>query len=464
MIGGGFCGAFFAAQLAHHSAVPLSISVIEPREQLGGGVAYSSVDPAHRINVPASRMTLFPDTPDHFDRWFREAGGLAEDNEALWSDGHIYPRRAVFGRYIAELVAARQKSRIHAPITHVRGRAIAANRHEQGYKVQLEAGGTVEADVLVLATSHPPPEVPALLADALGDNPRMIANPWAPEALESIQADAPVAIIGTGLTMADVVASLDRRGHEGPITAFSRRGQLSRGHALAPMAPFTWFDATDLPHSTLALLREARRQIASAAAQGNPWQGVFDNIRANGQRLWQGLDMAERRRFLRHLRVYWDAHRYRVAPQVEAVVRRKRQEGTLTVQAAALRAVKATGGKITLTLQPRHKPGLMQIAARHVVVTTGPDHGTALARNPVLASLAAQGLIRADHLALGLAVDARAQAVQAGGSSSPTLLVVGPLARSHYGELMGLPQVAAQPDQIAAQLAAWAAAAQQLSA
>src|ERR1700735_53447 len=107
VIGGGFSGAFCAAELAEKSSVPVAIIVVEPRPILGAGVAYSATDPSHRINVPAARMPLFPDTPADFDCWIRQNNVLEEDPEATWQDGHVYPRRAVFGRYIAALVAQR---------------------------------------------------------------------------------------------------------------------------------------------------------------------------------------------------------------------------------------------------------------------------------------------------------------------------------------------------------------------
>ena len=56
--GGGFSGTALASHLARQSSSPLLITVVEPREQLGGGVAYSTQETAHRINVPASRMQL----------------------------------------------------------------------------------------------------------------------------------------------------------------------------------------------------------------------------------------------------------------------------------------------------------------------------------------------------------------------------------------------------------------------
>ncbi len=460
VIGGGFCGAFFAAQLAEYSTTPLAISVIEPRARLGGGVAYSSEDPAHRINVPASRMTLFPERPNDFDTWLRQGGELQDDPEAIWQGSTAFPRRAAFGRYVAELIATRQQTRLHAPITHIPGRAIAVRRQGRDFRLTLHDDRELGVDMIVIATSHPPPGVPSRLAAALAGDPRLIADPWAPDALAEIPRDAKLVVVGTGLTMADVVASLDRRGHVGHITAFSRRGQLSRGHAqLPPQAPFERFKALALPVTALGLLQEVRQQVAAAAAW--PWQSVFDDLRANGQTIWQRLNIAEQRRFLRHLRVFWDTHRYRIAPQAEAVLQRRRQDGSLCVLAATLRDVEPGPEQISLAVQPRHqaRDRLVNITAERVVVTTGPEHGAAIERNPILVSMATQGLITSDPLGLGLAVDAKSHAVGANGVSTPDVFVVGPLARGRFGELMGLPQVAEQPDAVAAHLAKWAATA-----
>jgi uncharacterized NAD(P)/FAD-binding protein YdhS len=453
VIGGGFCGAFFATQLARHSTRPVIISVVEPRAVLGGGVAYSSQDPAHRINVPASRMILFPERPTDFDEWFRRGEEFDADPEALWGDG-AYPRRAAFGRYVAELVA--NGSRAGVTIEHIRDKAEAVLRKDSGYTIRLAQTGHLTADIVVLATSHPPPNPPDIITSQLGGGPGLIADPWQPGALEGIASDADVLIIGTGLTMADVTASLSRNGHKGHITAFSRRGLLPRGHARLPMpVSFNWLADLELPGSVLELTRLMREQIATAAESNLPWQAVFDEVRANGQILWRNFNTVERRRFLRHLRVFWDAHRYRIAPQIEKVLEDKQRDGSLRVLAASLISAARRNNVIDITLRPRRPRGAAteRISAGHVVITTGPAHGTVVSANPVLASLAQQGLLKADAFGLGVKVDAYGQAINANGISEPTLLVAGPLAREQYGELMGMPQVAAQPNAVAEHVA-----------
>ena len=83
VIGGGFCGAAFVLHLLRDfPALAARIDVVEPRDTLGSGLAYSTPDPTHRINVAAARMALFAEDPEHFDRWFRESGRLAADPEA----------------------------------------------------------------------------------------------------------------------------------------------------------------------------------------------------------------------------------------------------------------------------------------------------------------------------------------------------------------------------------------------
>ena len=267
VIGGGFSGAFCAAELAEKSPVPVAITVVEPRPVLGAGVAYSATDPAHRVNVPATRMTIFPENPADFDHWVRQNGVLEEDPEAIW-DGHAYPRREIFGRYMSALVAKRSAARAGVTITHVQDNAVSVIGRCPGYSVALDQGGKLAADFVVISTSHPAPAPPPIIA-SLTPHPSIIANPWAPDALAAIGAAQDVLIIGTGLTMADVVATLSRQNHQGRITAFSRRGQLSRGHAFAP-TPFTWFADHPAPATALGLTRKIRELVAAAASRACP--------------------------------------------------------------------------------------------------------------------------------------------------------------------------------------------------
>jgi uncharacterized NAD(P)/FAD-binding protein YdhS len=451
IVGGGFSGAVTAIHLARHAPMPLSIHVIEPRAALGGGVAYSATDPAHRINVPASRMTVFAADPTQFDRWLHTRAALDDDPAALWPGGGAFPRRGLFGRYLAELVAEAAHATPGVTIHHHRATVHSIAHGPDGFTLALKDGGTLPADLVVLAVSHPPPAVPTPLRAARTAGAPVIDDPWRPAALDAIPPDASLLILGTGLTMADVVATLDRRGHRGPILAVSRRGLLSRGHAFGDIAKRNWFAASPPCRTALGLCRAVRAQVRAAGEQGQPWQAVFDDIRANARRVWGALDVTERRRLLRHLRPFWDVHRFRIAPQAEQTIARLRAGGQFRALAATLRDASWDGARLHLRLHQRGAPSgrMITVAADAVIVATGPAHDTAIAANPALASLALAGLIRPDAVGLGLDTDASNRAIGAGGVALSTLLVAGPLARGQVGELMGLPQVSDHAAQVA---------------
>lgn len=434
IVGGGFSGTALAIHLARTSSSRLLITVVEPRASLGGGVAYSTQEPAHRINVPASRMQLSGEEQGAFDHWYRQQPECSLDSVAHCDDGSVYPQRSLFGRYLAEQFVAAAQAHPHVTLRHVQASAIAW----EGKQLLLSNGETLQGDVLALAISHPPPSLPRAL-QPFSTHPALIANPWQHGVLDAIDAQSAVAIIGTGLSMADVVASLGTRQHRGPLIAFSRRGQLSRDNLNGEWPE--WTLALQQASSARLWLRHIRAEVARAAEQDLPWQRVLDQVRVQGQDIWQSLPLREKQRFVRHLRSWWDVHRYRIAPQVSAVISARRQQGSLKVLAARLSEISDVGNQLDITLRTRDG-GSETHRLDHLIVTTGPGHEALTASQPLLQSLSQQGLIRADQLGFGIDVDSQSRTLNVTGQPNARLFVVGPAARARFGELMGLPQVA----------------------
>jgi len=93
-----------------------------------------------------------------------------------------------------------------------------------------------------------------------------------------------------------------------------------------------------------------------------------------------------------------------------------------------------------------------------VILTTGPAHGGIVAGSPPLGSLAEAGLIRPGPPHLGLNVTAGCHAADKDGLAQPDLLVAGPLARGHVGELTGIPDLTDDAQLVAERLAQMLAA------
>ncbi|MCD2178837.1 FAD/NAD(P)-binding protein [Rhizobium sp. C1] len=458
IVGGGFTGGAIALHLAtsRRQGLAIDIVVFEPRERLGAGLAYDTEESVHRINVPAGRMSLYPDAPGHFQDWIERTDALKDDGEALAEDGLHYPRRGLFGRYVADHLAPWLAS---GAVWHHRARVENIQRQGPRWMVSAADGLSIEADIVILAATHPAPGLPGVLA-GLRNDPNLIADATRPDALASVGDTDRILIVGNGLTAADVIAALEARGHTGDILSISRRGLRSRGHAPQVQEPFG--DFLSQPAATASdLLRRVRVTLRAAEAEGRTWHSVLDAVRAQGQEIWQRLPVAERRRIARHVRPFWDVHRFRIAPQVEAAVERAISAGRLTVLAASVAAAGADAQGIWVTLKPRRSRQTVRRHVDKVIVTTGPDHGGVLASQPFLASLARQGKVTACPTGLGILCARDGRAIDAGGRVVDGLYVAGPLARGTFGELMGLPQVSDYAVFIAARvgedLAAWAA-------
>lgn len=454
IVGGGLAGAACALHFLrdHSFRVEADLTVIEPREILGAGLAYSTPAPEHRINVAASRMSLFPEDPLNFEAFARAQNVPEHDPASQMPDGRLYPARAVFGRYVSSMLAeAIEAACGRIRFFHARAVAQSVLQVGEGFRIALRNGDTVEADALVLAVSHTAPDLPAVFS-GLGN---VIANPWHVPALREIPARARVLIVGTGLTACDVVASLLAQNHLGPITALSRHGMLPRPRTEKPVEAEGDF-STHPETTALGLLRRIRAAVAIAQAAGRPSENIVDALRQQADAAWGTLDWPERRRLLRHLRTYWDVHRFQSAPQIDAALAGARKTGQFCVRAGFLLAARETAKSIAIEYRrPRSATGESEFVYADVIINcTGPGHRSVIATHPVLKNLAQSGALQPDPARLGIFVDQESRVIRADGHAWKNLFVAGPLARGTHGELMGLPQVNLQPRAVAHGVAA----------
>ncbi len=447
IIGGGLSGAAVAYHLAGLlQAGDADIVVVEPRADLGRGLAYSAEDPDHRLNVPDTKMTLRSDQPDHFHRWLASPQAPALTASSITAAGEVFAPRLVFGSYVAAQLEPLLSS---GQVRHLRAHVVSVTRDAR-FHLRLSDGTSFDADHVVLAATHPKAAVPRELAPLEG-HPALVADPLAPKALDGIGENERILIVGNGLTSADIVATLHHKGHQGRITAISRHGWLSKPHGPKQAESAADF-ATDPARTALALLQRARQALSADAAAGLTWHAVLDRLRAQGPAIWAAWPVAERRRFLRHLRALWDVHRFRIAPQTYAATLQMQSQECLVHRAARVVWLHL-GSPIELRLTERHSRLALPLLVDRVILATGPAHGGVIASNPVLADLAALGLLQADPVGLGLYTSPLGHAVPLDGAPDGALLVAGPLARGTVGELMGVPEVILWAEHIAREAA-----------
>ena len=426
IVGGGFSGAMLAARLAERGTAS---TLINRSADFGLGVAYSTPFDGHLLNVRSGRMSAIADRPDDFVAW------LTATHPSLADPDGFAPRR-LFGAYVQSRLATVEAAR-PGLIRRVVGEVAAIAPRAVG----LADGELISAGAVVLTTGNPAPKT-AGATDAGGP---VIADPWGVGALDRIGAEDTIVLIGTGLTMVDVLLLMDARGWRGRATALSRRGLLPRGHAVQPDGPLSPTPRL-LTGSLSRRLHEARR-----LADAGGWREVMEGLRPITADLWTRADRRTRGQIVRHLRPWWDVHRHRVAPAVALVTEGLRAAGRLEVLAGRVKAVSAGAHDIQVDWTPRHATACAPLTGRWLVNCTGPGH--APEADPLIMPLLASGRARLDPLRLGLDLDPRGRVLNTEGLADPRLYVLGPPARAAFWETIAVPDIRKRIEDVVAALA-----------
>jgi uncharacterized NAD(P)/FAD-binding protein YdhS len=419
IVGGGASGTIVAAQLARRG---IRSALIDGSGRMGRGVAYSTTEAVHLLNVRAEGMSALAGEPDHFASAFEAEGG---------SRRGFAPRR-FFATYLGAILNEAATSGF---VELIEATASSAQRHEDGWHLGFSDGSSIGAEVLVLAIGNQEPEGLAAFA---GAGSRFIGNPWGAEARAAVvdlaSTGESALLVGTGLTMVDLVLSLEAAGYSGRIVALSRRGLAPRGHADFEAAAVT---RDELPRGLRSLFRWLRRRSAQFG-----WRAAVDSLRPYSHALWQEFSSEEHQRFLRHARPWWDVHRHRIAPEVAATVARMVADGRLEIVAGRILSAQGNESRLEVEYRPRGSERSRKELFAYAFNCTGPLHSIARSSDPLLRSLLDQAEIRPDHLGIGLDVDETNRAGE-------HLWAMGPLTKGRYWEIIAVPDIREQAAHVA---------------
>ncbi|HLT90369.1 MAG TPA: FAD/NAD(P)-binding protein [Woeseiaceae bacterium] len=456
IVGGGFSGVALAAHLVRHGDRGLRITLVEAGERVGRGIAYGTELDDHLLNTRAADMSALEDEADDFVWWLRRHGHA--------SSGREFVSRRRYGDYLEDkLIETSLRAAQHDIAFSANGGTRVTDVMDGGdaFLVALDDGRSVGCDAVVLATGHASP--PDILARWLPrGHARWIRDPWAAPGVGpgGIGRDDRVLMIGSGLTMIDKLLELEACGHTGPVHALSRRGLLPRAHRRRPETlpadvQRALSDGLARAGSLRAMLRVTRRAIAAAEHRGTSWRPVIDALRALAPSLWSRLSPADRRRFLRRLRPYWDVHRHRTAPSIGAVIEARLATGRLEVRAGRVCGAEVRERGIVVEQRLRGATAPRREHYDWIVNCTGHDRpgaGRALEER-----LSWRGLLLPDLDGLGW-IAGPGGALERSDGSPRRLYLLGPGRRPASFESTAVPELRRQAAALAAELVEVAAA------
>jgi uncharacterized NAD(P)/FAD-binding protein YdhS len=312
---------------------------------------------------------------------------------------------------------------------------------EKPMLVGLHHGSHLEADHVVLAIGPPRTGLPwpSHLASFAAEG-SLVADPWAPGALDRIPPDATVLFIGTGLTMVDIVLSLASRGHRGRLVGRSRHGLLPLAQRSTPSAAIE-SSLDPAPTSARELFRAVRVAVEKVDFDGGDWRAVIAGVRAQLPTLWPGLSLDERQRLLRHAQRYWEVHRHRMAPDVATTLHHLVGVGVLEVDRGHLVALERKGARFLASLEgPRSSE---RLEADVVVNCTGPAP-TYSDSSRLVGRLLEAGIACPDPGGLGLLVDEHGDLCAVDGRANDRIHTLGWPRRGRTYESSGIPEIRLQ--------------------
>lgn len=454
IIGGGFTGSAAAIHVSRASTRPARVTLIDPRDP-GPGFAHGSQHPDHRLNGPDTIHLIYPEVPDHFASWMRSSGALDQDPEAKAATGLVFARRRDFGRYVSTELQ-RELARNQSAISFSHVRASASDLFFQGNKIAIKAGAcTLEADACILATGWDAPECPLPLC-GIAAHPNWINDPWEDDRRRSISVDSSVLIVGTGLSAADVTVSLLRQGHRGPIFCVSRHGlrpadqNPHRGQGsfwdriTAPVPPF--IRRHGRPASLRSVIRALRKDIDGLDPASSSWHVPFDEMRDASSLYWPMLPQSDKQRFVRHLKRWYDALRYRYPPQTQIPVDAGVQAGQVRFVAAHINGgrIEANGKTLLITARGSRSHEDMRFSVSAAINCTSAQSRPSRSTNALIQELVQAGIVRDSPSGMGVDVDLSCRAIASTGAVHRNIFVLGPATSGSVGETTAVPFITRQ--------------------
>jgi uncharacterized NAD(P)/FAD-binding protein YdhS len=436
VIGGGTSGSSVVIQLiraAAKEAFKLKICIIEPRELLCAGIAYSTTKPYHLLNVPAVSMGIEEADPSAFYRW------IGEQNLPFSPDDFV--PRFLYQRFVMDTLNSviTQHSDLIS-FSSLTDSVNSVDKYDSSfYLIATETGFRYLSKTIVIAVGNSPKGTEHKFDKKEPDTGKLV-NPWNSDRISSLaRTSSHIAIIGTGLTAVDTVLSFESEGFTGQYTLISRKGLLPHKHAHqhANQASSSELPFSQLPYSIpKKLINEltskqslrTKLKLLRREIRGKEWRVVLDELRGYIPIIWQSLSLPERTLFLSKLRAYWEVHRHRIPPSSHQTITNLQIQGRLKILRKAIKdcdlVENSQGIWINVANTSRH---LGPFSA--CIDCRGLWSNLHTCDSPVLRSMAEQGLLFFDSLGLGILSDNLGLLTNQSGQTIPKIYTLGALCR-----------------------------------
>lgn len=446
IVGAGFSGTMVLINLIQLLEHSVHLTIIEKSGRFAEGVAYSTTEKCHILNVTAKDMGAFADNPNHFYEWL-------QNNKPLWEDKFpgvtiqplTFAPRMLYALYLKRLFkeALREAEKKQITVECITGEVTSI---DSSSTLEVDGKPLIHAKAIVLASNIPTSK--SLISESNLAN--YVPNIWQAASetplKKNIDKELTTVIIGTGLTMVDAFLSLKNHGYKGKIIAISKTGTLQESHGHLPIEiPPTPIDETTTPLTAANLLKILRHAVKQAKNEGRQWQGIWQAIRPHTIPTWMHLPLKEKSRVTRYLLSLWSKYRHRIPEEVNSQLQSAIQSGQLKIESGKVIGIKQTPTVLEVIIKDK-KP----LAADFVLNCSGAEINLKHTTSPLLQNLIKNKLIQVHPLNLGIQADSNTFKVK--NSHNLPIYVIGQLLIGELLETVAVPELRKQSKTVADQL------------
>ena len=445
IVGGGAAGLILLANTFEKATSPLSIAMINTGYPTGKGIAYSTKNSNHLLNVRVSRMSAFTSDANHFTNWILSKPEYRDyHHENL---GERFVARKIYGEYLEDLYQSLVKSENkNIQFDLIIDEVIDIKKTDNGFDIKLKNHESIDGKKVVLCTGNQPPiSLPGI--SNLKSSNKVFINPWDDRAVENIDPNQPLFIVGAGLTMVDTVVSLIDQGFKNKIIVVSKHGAIPMAHPVTRVS---------VPHPEKApasdiheIYSELKSKIRSAIDHTEWHEPVLEAVRPFTQKIWQELPIEQKNRFLRHINHRWAKLRHRLPHEVHDFIQSLIDSNQIELYDGKLEDVQDNGTDLTIRFFDKSTESSSTIKAQRIINCIGPEGDFHKVENPLLKNMLASGLIAKDPLSLGFNATGKGEIINKEGEVVPNLFTIGSGLRGILWESTAIPEIRVQAHEMA---------------
>lgn len=434
IIGGGISGTLTVLQLIKQCKQPLTILWFDSQNKYAKGYAYNSFDAQHLLNVRAENMFIFPDEPLHFVKWLNQY-------YPTYTAKDFVPRK-IFGEYVLHSFETLKLTNPNIQLHQITEEVKSIDKTNDGFEIKTHQ--TYTSQKVVLGLGNYLPANPNYASQECLNSKNYFQNAFNVQLVDQVQKHQNITIIGSGLTMIDIIGSLARYGYKGKIIVISPHAYVPQAHQENPLPSVVPFIDKDKSYCLLELVTLVNQQLKKAKREQLNPHSVIDSMRPQLQRLWLQFSLDEKQQFLRHLRHKWGVARHRAPSQSIAIFDDLKSAGQLELIKGRIFKIDAneTGFDISYSNSQISKQTLH---TQLIINCTGPESDYSRLKATLVQDLVKKQLIGPDPIKYGINA-------QKNGQISNNLYTIGPPLKGILWESVAVPEIRVQAQELASKI------------